>query len=40
VDDASFAELVEYAKPHVAREHGLSERDARRLVGSRQQTGC
>jgi hypothetical protein len=25
MDDSSFAELVEYAKPHVAREHGIPE---------------
>jgi hypothetical protein len=34
MDDASFAELVEYAKPYVAREHGIPERYAHRLVGS------
>jgi hypothetical protein len=34
MDDSSFAELVEYVKPHVAREHGIPAQYAHRLVGS------
>jgi hypothetical protein len=33
-DVADDEELLDYAKRAVAREHGLSERDAHRLVGT------
>jgi hypothetical protein len=34
VDDDDRDALLEYARRAVAREHGLSERDAHRLVGT------
>jgi hypothetical protein len=34
VDEQTLAELFDAAKRDVARAHGLSERDAHRLVGS------
>jgi hypothetical protein len=34
MDDQSAAELLQYAKPHVAREHGIPPQYAHRLVGA------